>query len=82
RPALAVATLINIINVFNSLPILQVLTGSIPGYDADTTTTLMFKFIRLDRAVDVASALSVLNFALVLVIIAAYLRIVKPMREV
>jgi len=41
----------------------------------------MFKFIRLDRAVDVASALSVLNFALVLVIIAAYLRIVKPMRE-
>lgn len=81
RSALAVATIINIINVFNSLPILRTLTGSLPGYDADTTTTLIFKFIQADRQVDTASALSVVNFALVLVIILVYLRVVRPMQE-
>lgn len=81
RPAIAVATIINIINVFNSLPILQVMTGSIPGYSADTTTTLIFKFIRSDRQIDTASALSVLNFVIVLGVILVYLKVVKPMRE-
>ena len=81
RPALAVATIINIINVFNSLPILRTITGSIPGYNADTTTTLIFKFIQADREVDTASALSVVNFVLVLVVILVYLRVVRPMRE-
>jgi multiple sugar transport system permease protein len=81
RAALAVATIINIINVFNSLPILRTLTGSIPGYNADTTTTLIFKFIQAERQVDTASALSVVNFLLVLSVILIYLRVVRPMRE-
>jgi multiple sugar transport system permease protein len=81
RPALAVATIINIINVFNSLPILRTITGSLPGYDADTTTTLTFKFIQADRQIGTASALSVVNFALVLTVILVYLRVVRPMRE-
>lgn len=82
RPALAVAALINVINVFNSLPILRTMTGAIPGYDADTTTTLTFKIIQGDRQIDAASALSVINFLVVLVVIAFYLRIVRPMKEV
>ncbi|WP_431424502.1 carbohydrate ABC transporter permease [Actinokineospora sp.] len=82
RPALAVAALINVINVFNSLPILRTMTGAIPGYDADTTTTLTFKIIQGDRQIDTASALSVINFLVVLIVIAFYLRIVRPMREV
>ena len=81
RPAIAVATLINIINVFNSLPILRIIAGSIPGYDADTTTTLIFKLIQTERQVDTASALSVVNFGLVIVITLIYLRIARPMRE-
>lgn len=81
RAALAVATIINIINVFNSLPILRTMTGSLPGYDADTTTTLIFKLIQSDRQVDTAAALSVVNFLIVLLVILAYLRIVRPMRE-
>jgi multiple sugar transport system permease protein len=76
-----VATLINIINVFNSLPILRMIAGSIPGYSADTTTTLIFKLIQTERQVDTASALSVVNFALVVVITLVYLRIARPMRE-
>ncbi|HEV7649685.1 MAG TPA: sugar ABC transporter permease [Actinophytocola sp.] len=81
RPALAVAAIINIINVFNSLPILKTMTGAIPGYDADTTTTLMFKIIQSDRQIDTASALSVVNFVVVVVVIGIYLRAVRPMRE-
>jgi len=82
RSALAVAILINIINVFNSLPILRVMTGSIPGYDADTIMTMIFKYIQDQHKIDTASALSVVAFAIVIVIVAAYVRVVKPMRGV
>jgi len=82
RSALAVAILINIINVFNSLPILKVMTGSIPGYEADTIMTLIFKYIQTDHRIDVASALSVVGFVIVLAIVAVYVRVVRPMREV
>ncbi|MFE9654409.1 carbohydrate ABC transporter permease [Micromonospora sp. NPDC006431] len=81
RPAIAVAVLINIINVFNSLPILRTMTGSIPGYDADTTTTLIFKYVQQDRQVDLASALSVVNFLIVLAVIGIYLAALRPMRD-
>lgn len=80
RPALAVAVLINIINVFNSLPILKVLTGPLPGYQADITTTLIFKY-KTTLGPGVASALSVVNFLVCLVIIAIYLVVVKPTKE-
>ncbi|GAB2731177.1 sugar ABC transporter permease [Nocardia thraciensis] len=82
RPAIAVATVINIINVFNSLPILQVLTGSIAGFSADTTTTLTFKLIRQNQEVATAAAMSVLNFALIVVIIAIYVKLIRPAGEV
>jgi multiple sugar transport system permease protein len=82
RNAIALAALINIINVFNSLPILQLLTGSIPGYSADTTTTLVFKILQGEHNIGVASALSVINFAIVLVVIALYLRIVRPTKRI
>ncbi|UOQ88365.1 sugar ABC transporter permease [Agromyces endophyticus] len=82
RGALSVAVLINIINVFNSLPILRVMTGSIPGYDADTIMTMIFKYIQNQHKVDVASALSVVAFVIVIVIVAVYVKVVKPMKEV
>ncbi|WP_431957790.1 carbohydrate ABC transporter permease [Nocardia lijiangensis] len=82
RPAIAVATVVNIINVFNSLPILQVITGSIAGFSADTTTTLTFKLIRQNQQIDTAAAMSVLNFALIVVIIAIYVKLVRPTRQV
>jgi multiple sugar transport system permease protein len=42
----------------------------------------MFKWIQVDQRLDVASAMSVVNFAIVLVIVAAYIKVVKPMKEV
>lgn len=82
RSALAVAVLINIINVFNNLPILKVMTGSIPGYDADTIMTMIFKYIQNQHKIDVASALSVLAFLIVIVIVMIYVKVVKPMQGV
>ena len=82
RGALAVAVLINIINVFNNLPILKIITGSIPGYSADTLMTYIFKVLQFDPRLDISSALSVVNFAIVLVIVAIYVKTVKPMKEV
>lgn len=81
RPAIAVAALINIINVFNSLPILRLLQET-PGYHSGhITTTLMFEYQRA-LGPGVSSALSVLNFIFCLVIIAIYLAIVQPAKEV
>lgn len=81
RPAIAVAALINIINVFNSLPILKILNET-PGYNAGhITTTLVFEY-KNQLGPGVASALSVLNFVFCLVIVAIYLAVVKPTKEV
>ncbi|WP_291277955.1 carbohydrate ABC transporter permease [Galactobacter sp.] len=82
RNSLAVAVLINIINVFNNLPILQVMTGDLPGYESDTLMTYIFKTMQLDQRIDIASALSVVNFAVVAVIVAIYVKTVKPLKEV
>ena len=81
RPAIAAATLINIINVFNSLPILKILNET-PGYNTGhTTTTLIFAY-KSALGPGVASALSIVNFLFCLVVIALYLWIVKPTKEV
>ncbi len=82
KGALAVAVLINIVNVFNNLPILRVMTGSLPGYDADTVMTMIFKYMQNQHQIDVASALSVVAFVFVLLIVAIYVRVVKPLEEV
>lgn len=82
RGAVSVAVLINIINVFNSLPILRVMTGSIPGYDADTIMTMIFKYLQNQRQIDLASALSVIAFLVVIAIVAVYVRVVRPLEEV
>jgi multiple sugar transport system permease protein len=80
RPALAAATIINIINVFNNFPILKVVTGAQPGFGADTTTTMMFKILQAYQNTGVASALAVLNLVLVIIVIACYMLVVKPLK--
>ncbi|WP_082484830.1 carbohydrate ABC transporter permease [Microbacterium sp. Leaf151] len=82
RSTLSVAVLINIINVFNSLPILRVMTDSLPGYDADTVMTMIFKYMQNQQRIDTASALSVIAFAIVIVVVAVFVRVVRPLKEV
>lgn len=81
RPAIAAATLINIINVFNSLPILKILNET-PGYNTGhTTTTLIFAY-KAALGPGVASALSIVNFLFCLLVIVVYLGVLKPTKEV
>jgi multiple sugar transport system permease protein len=77
RPSLLVAVVLNAIYVFNSFPIIWVITGKIPGYDTDTTVTFMYKIAfgpgpQLDAGE--AAALAVLNVLFLLVVVTAYLR--------
>lgn len=72
--ALFVAAIINLINVFNSFPIIWVMTGGGPGYDTDTTTTLMYKLAFRSQEVGQSASLSVVNFAIILIFVALYLR--------
>lgn len=75
RPAIIVATLINVINVFNSFPIIWEMTRGGPGYETSTTTTFMF--ILKAAHVGESAAMSVLNFALVIVVVLVFLRVTR-----
>ncbi len=77
RPSLLVAVVLNAIYVFNSFPIIWIITGKIPGYDTDTTITFMYKIAfgpgsQLDAGE--AAALAVLNVLFLLVVVTVYLR--------
>jgi multiple sugar transport system permease protein len=77
RPSLLVAVVLNAIYVFNSFPIIWLITGKIPGYDTDTTITFMYKVAfgpgpQLDAGE--AAALAVLNVLFLLVVVTVYLR--------
>jgi len=72
RPAILVATLINVINVFNSFPIIWEMTGGGPGYSTSTSTVFMFTLKQ--SFIGESAAMSVINFAMVIVIVLIYLR--------
>jgi multiple sugar transport system permease protein len=80
RPAILVATLINVINVFNSFPIIWEMTGGGPGYATSTTTTFMVSIKQGN--VGESAAMSVINFALVVVIVLVYLRVTNWKEQV
>ena len=71
RPAILVATLINVINVFNSFPIIWEMTRGGPGYQTSTSTIYMIDLKQSD--VGQAASMSVFNFLLVIVIAGVYL---------
>jgi multiple sugar transport system permease protein len=71
RPAILVATLINVINVFNSFPIIWEMTRGGPGYETATSTIFMVELKQGN--VGESAAMSVINFLLVIVIVLVYL---------
>jgi ABC-type sugar transport system permease subunit len=79
RPALGVATVLNIVYVFNSFPIVWTLNDRNPGFAHDTMITYMYKiaFRSAFRDVGLAAAVGVVNVALVLAAVAVYLRTVR-----
>ncbi|MER6298033.1 sugar ABC transporter permease [Kitasatospora sp. NPDC001539] len=73
RPAFLVALVVNLINVFNSFPVIWGMTQGGPNTDTATTTVFMYTL----RSYDVAesAAMSVVNFAVVIVMVLLFLRV-------
>jgi ABC-type sugar transport system permease subunit len=78
-PALLVATVLNLIYVFNSFPIVWTLNDRNPGFGHDTMITFMYKiaFKSALRDVGLAAALGVVNVVLILIAVLTYLKTVR-----
>lgn len=83
RPALLVAAVLNLIYVFNSFPIVWTLNDRNPGFAHDTMITYMYKiaFKSALRDVGLAAALGVVNVALILIAVLAYLKVARVREE-
>ena len=79
RPALLVATVLNVIYVFNSFPIVWTLNDRNPGFGHDTTVTYMYKiaFRSSLRDVGLSAALGVVNVLAILLAVFVYLRAIR-----
>ncbi|WP_371750095.1 carbohydrate ABC transporter permease [Streptomyces sp. NBC_01283] len=73
RPAFLVGVVINLINVFNSFPIIWAMTQGGPGYDTSTTMVFMYKLKETD--IGESAAMSVVNFAMVVVLVLIFLKV-------
>jgi len=80
-PSLFVATVINLINVFNSFPIIWVMTQGGPGYETDTTTTLAYKISFRDQDVGQSAAMAAINFLIILVFIGFFIKASKNQEQ-
>ncbi|MGV9270532.1 carbohydrate ABC transporter permease [Kitasatospora sp. NPDC003701] len=72
RPAFLVGVVINLINVFNSFPIIWSMTHG--GPDSDTATTTVFMYQLKNSDIGRSAAMSVVNFALVVVMVVVFLK--------
>jgi multiple sugar transport system permease protein len=73
RPALTVAVLINIMNVFNSFPIIWEMTRGGPGRQTATTTIFMYQLKA--SSIPESAAMSVVNFGIVVLLVLVFLRL-------
>jgi len=83
EPAIAVAAVLNVIYVFNSFPIVWTLNDRNPGFAHDTMITYMYKvaFKSAQRDVGLAAAVGVVNVALILLAVLAYLRVARSAED-
>nr|WP_229929319.1 sugar ABC transporter permease [Kitasatospora xanthocidica] len=73
RPAFLVALVVNLINVFNSFPVIWGMTQG--GPNADTATTTVFMYMLRGYDVAESAAMSVVNFAVVIVMVLLFLKV-------
>ena len=79
RPSLTVCTVLNIIYVFNSFPIIYTITKGAPANKTDTMVTFLYMRAFYDNQKGPATAMSVIGFAILCV--AAGLYMVTAMRK-
>ncbi|WP_224277888.1 carbohydrate ABC transporter permease [Streptomyces sp. LS1784] len=73
RPAFLVGLVINLINVFNSFPVIWGMTQG--GPNADTATTTVFMYMLRGYDVAESAAMSVVNFAVVILMVVVFLKV-------
>ncbi|WP_280671893.1 sugar ABC transporter permease [Kitasatospora sp. MAP12-44] len=73
RPAFLVGVVINLINVFNSFPVIWGMTQGGPGSQTATTTVFMYQL--KDTDIGESAAMSVVNFALVVLMVLVFLKV-------
>ena len=79
KPSLTVSTVLNIIYVFNSFPIVYTITKGAPAHKTDTLVTYLYMLAFYERKKGPATALSVIGFGILCV--AAGLYMVIAMRK-
>jgi multiple sugar transport system permease protein len=73
RPAFLVALVINVMNVFNSFPIIWEMSRGGPGYETNTTTVFMYNL--KESFIGESAAMSIVNFVIIIVVIIFFLRL-------
>ncbi|MBP5160334.1 MAG: sugar ABC transporter permease [Lachnospiraceae bacterium] len=73
RPSLTVSTVLNIIYVFNSFPIIWTMTKGDPANRTDTLVTYLYKLAFYNGKQGQAAAVSVIGFLILLICASAYM---------
>lgn len=73
KPSLTVATVLNIIYVFNSFPIVWTITKGDPANKTDTLVTYLYKLAFYNNKQGEAAAVSVIGFCILLVCASVYM---------
>ena len=73
KPSLTVATVLNIIYVFNSFPIVWTMTKGDPAYMTDTLVTYLYKLAFYNNKQGEAAAVSVIGFVILLICASVYM---------
>ena len=81
KPFLQIAIVLNVINVFNSFPIIWVLTQGEPANSTDILVTYLYKLAFRYGRLDTAAAKSLIMFAILLMFTAAYIVLARRSEE-
>ena len=73
RPSLTVSTVLNIIYVFNSFPIIYTMTKGAPAHKTDTMITYLYMLSFYERKKGPATALSVIGFLILCLCAGVYM---------
>ena len=75
RPSLTVSTVLNVIYVFNSFPIVYTITKGAPAHKTDTLITYLYMLAFYDQRKGPATALSVIGFVILCIVAGVYMMI-------
>ena len=81
KPSLTVCTVLNIIYVFNSFPIIYTITKGAPANKTDTMVTLLYMRAFYDNQKGAATAMSVIGFAILCVCAGVYMMVTMRKEE-